>query len=128
MRHDILSDVMSAIKNADRVGKREVIVPASKLVKEVLMIFQKNEYVGNFEMIEDGRGNMFKISLFGKINNCGSIRPRYSVGVDEFEKFERSFLPAKDVGIIIVSTSSGMVSFRDAKEKKIGGKLIAFVY
>lgn len=128
MRHDILSDALSAIKNADRVGKREVNVPASKIVKEVLMILQKTEYVGNFELVEDGRGNVFKIQLFGKINDCGSIRPRYSAKSDEFEKYERRFLPAKDVGLLIVSTSSGMMTFKDAKEKKIGGKLIAFMY
>jgi len=128
MRHDILSDVLSAIKNADSVGKKEISVPASKLVKEVLMIFQKNGYVGNFELVEDKRGNIFKIQLFGKINNCGSIRPRFSVKADEFEKYERRFLPASDIGLLIVSTSHGVITFKEAKEKSIGGKLLAFIY
>lgn len=128
MRHDVLSDVLSAIKNADHVGKKEVIVPTSKIVKEILIIFQKYQYIGNFEMIEDGRGNMFKIELFGKINNCGSIRPRFSTKVDVYEKWERRFLPASEVGLIIISTSSGIIAFEEAKEKGIGGKLLAFVY
>lgn len=128
MRHDVLSDVLSAIKNADHVGKKEVVVPTSNLVKEILMIFQKNNYIGNFEMIEDGRGNMFKIELLGKVNNCGSIRPRYSTKADSYEKWERRFLPASEVGLIIISTSSGIITLEDAKEKGIGGKLLAFVY
>ena len=83
MRHDVLSDVLSAIKNADHVGKKQVIVPSSNLVKEVLILFQKHGYIGNFELIEDARGNKFKIELFGKINKCGSIRPRFSVKSNE---------------------------------------------
>ena len=90
MRHDILSDVLSAMKNADHVGKNKVIVPASKMVKEILMIFQKTGYIGNFEMIEDGKGNRFEIELLSKINSCGSIRPRYSIKADTYEKIGRA--------------------------------------
>ena len=93
-----------------------------------LMIFQKNNYIGEFEMIEDGKGNKFKIQLFGKINNCGSIRPRFSTKADESEKWERRFLPATEIGLLIVSTSQGMLTFKEAKEKGIGGKLLAFIY
>ena len=128
MRHDILSDVLSAIKNADHVGKKETVVPASKMVKEILIIFQKNGYIGNFEMIEDGKGNQFKIELFGKINNCGSIRPRFSIKADNYEKWERRFLPASDVGLLIISTSQGILTYNESKSKKIGGKLLAFIY
>ncbi|MBU3905333.1 MAG: 30S ribosomal protein S8 [Nanoarchaeota archaeon] len=128
MRHDVLSDVLSAVKNADNVGKTETIVSASNMVKEILIIFQKNGYIGNFEMIEDGKGNQFKIELFGKINNCGSIRPRYSTKADNYEKWERRFLPAANVGLLIVSTSQGIVTYHESKEKKIGGKLLAFIY
>ncbi len=128
MRHDTLSDVLSAMKNADRVGKKQAIVPASKLVKEVLMIMQKSEYIGNFELVENGRGNSFKIEMFGKINNCGAVKPRSSAKSDQSEKWERRFLPAAGIGQIIISTSSGMMTFNEAKEKGLGGKVIAFVY
>ena len=82
MRHDLLSDVLSSIKNGDKVGKREIMVPSSKMTKEVLILMQKHEYIGNFEYIDDGKGGKFKISLLGNVNNCGSIRPRYSVTAD----------------------------------------------
>ena len=128
MRHDVLSDVLSAIKNSDHVGKKQTIIPCSNMVKEVLMIFQKHGYIGNFELIEDGRGNKFKVDLFGKINNCGSIRPRFSMKADDYERWERRFLPAADVGLLVISTSQGIMQYKDAKEKKIGGKLLAFIY
>ncbi len=128
MRHDITSDILSALKNSDHVGKKEAVVPASKLAKEILMIFQKSGYIGNFELIEDGRGNKFKVQLLGKINNCGSIRPRFSTKSDEYEKWERRFLPATGIGLIVISTSQGVMTVEQAREKKIGGKLLAFIY
>ena len=128
MRHDVLSDVLSAMRNADRSGKKSVLVPSSKLAKEILMILQKYEYVGNFELIEDGKGNRINVEIFGKINNCGSIRPRFSAKSTEYEKWERRFLPASGVGMIIISTSKGLMPITEAKNQKLGGKLIAFIY
>ena len=69
MRHDVLSDVLSAIKNGDNVGKRFVLTPASNMVKEVLLLMQKHGYIGEFEFIDDKRGGKFKIKLLGKVND-----------------------------------------------------------
>jgi small subunit ribosomal protein S8 len=128
MRHDLISDVLSAIKNGDNVGKKETISPASKLIKEVLLILQRKEFIGEFEYIDNKRGGKFRIKLLGKINECGSIRPRFSVTKDNFEKYERRFLPAAGVGFIIISTPQGVMTHDEAKEKKIGGTLLAYVY
>lgn len=128
MRQDVLSDVLSAISNGDKIGKQNATTPSSKLVKDILVIMQKHNYIGNFEFIDDGKGGKFKINLLGRINNCGSIRPRFSVRSGEYEKWERRFLPASEVGTLIVSTSKGIMTHNDAKKKKIGGKLLAYVY
>jgi small subunit ribosomal protein S8 len=128
MRHDLLSDVLSAIKNGERVGKDETIVPASKLAKNVLLILQKHKYIGDFEYIDDKRGGKFRIQLLGKINDCNAIRPRFFVKKDEYEKWEKRYLPAAGMGFLIVSTSSGVMIHIEAKEKGIGGTLLAYVY
>lgn len=128
MRFDLLSDMMSGIKNGDNVGKKEVVIPASKLLRDVLKVLQKHEFVGNFEFVDDGRGGKFKIQLKGSVNNCGAIRPRFATRIDEFEKFEHRFLPAAGFGLLIVSTSKGVMTHDDAKKHKIGGKLLAYVY
>ena len=128
MRHDTISDVLSAIKNGDGIGKNEILVPFSKLSKEILLLMQKKGYIGNFEEIENNRGNLFKVYLLGKINNCGSIRPRFSVKSDEYEKWERRFLPASDVGFLIITSSHGIMIHEEAKKKGLGGTLLAFVY
>ena len=87
-----------------------------------------SKYVGDFEEIEDGKGNIIKLNLLGKINKCGVIKPRYSVKKDEFEKFEERYLLARGMGILIVSTKWGIVTHNEAKKKNVGGKLLAYCY
>lgn len=128
MRHDTLADVMSTIKNAERVGKKECITPTSNLVKEVLKIMQKEGYIGVFEFIDDGRSGKFKIELKNRVNNCNVIKPRYSIKADEFEKWEKRFLPARDIGILIISTPKGIVTHKEAKKLHTGGKLLTYVF
>jgi len=128
MRHDTLADVLSAIKNGERVGKTDCVAPASKLVKEVLKVMQKEGYIGVFEFIDDGRSGKFKIELKKKVNDCNVIKPRYAVGKDEFEKYEKRYLPARGFGILLVSTTKGVMKHQEAKEKNVGGKLLAYVY
>jgi small subunit ribosomal protein S8 len=128
MRHDLLSDVLSAIKNGDRNGKRETITPTSKTIKNVLLILQKYNFIGDFEYIDDNRGGKFRVQLLGKINDCNSIRPRFSVKKDEYEKWEKRYLPAFGLGLLIVSTSQGLLTHNDAKEKGLGGTLLGYVY
>jgi len=128
LNKDNLADALSAIKNAERVGKSECVTPASKLIKAVLKILQEKNYIGSFEFIDDGKSGKFRIELKGKIIDCNAIKPRFSVRVDEFEKFEKRFLPARDIGILIVSTSKGVMDHKKAKELRIGGKLLAYCY
>ena len=129
MQHDPLADAMSLIKNAERSGKQECIIqPSSKLIGRVLKIMQENNYIGQFEYVEDGRAGLFKVRLIGNINDCGVIKPRYSVKRTELEKFEARYLPAQDFGVLILTTTQGVLSHNTARDLKTGGKLLAFVY
>jgi small subunit ribosomal protein S8 len=129
MRHDTLSDALSTIRDAEKGGKIECIIkPASKLIGNVLKVMQENDYIGGFEYIEDGRGGMFKVKLIGNINNCGVIKPRFSVKRVELDKFESRYLPAQDFGVLILTTTHGVLSHKSAKELRTGGRLLAFVY
>jgi len=129
MRHDPLNDALSAIKNAQLVGKRMCMIkPASKLIGHVLRVMEEYKYIDGFEYVEDGRGGQFVVRLNGNINNCGVIKPRFSVKKKEFEKWETRFLPAQDFGILIITTTKGIMSHHKAKELGIGGKLLGFVY
>jgi small subunit ribosomal protein S8 len=110
-------------------NKRDcIITPSSKLLGRVLRVLQLNGYIGEFEFIEDGRSGKFKVQLLGRINKCGAIKPHYPASTDEFEKWEKTYLPAREMGILVVSTSTGVISHKEAKGKNVGGRLLAFVY
>lgn len=129
MMHDTLATALSNILNAENVGKEFCIAkPFSKMLKEVLTLMNNKGYIGAFEVIDDGRGKLVKIALIGKVNKCGAIKPRFSVKKGGFEKFEKRYLPAKHFGMIIISTSKGIMTQVEAREKNLGGKLIAYVY
>ena len=129
MQQDTLNDAMVTIKNAEKVGKGECYIkPSSKLIGRVLRVMEESGYIKQFELLEDGRAGMFKVTLAGQINNCGVIRPRYSVKTTDLEKFEARYLPAQDFGVLILTTTKGVVNHSEAKKGGVGGKLLAYVY
>jgi len=129
MLNDTLANALTAILNNEKIGKKECAIrPISKIIKSILKMMNENGYIGSFQEIVSKKGNMIKINLLGNINKCGVIKPRYSVKNDGFEKFEKRYLPAKDFGIIFVSTPKGIMTHNEAKKKGMGGKLIAYCY
>ncbi|MCM1985828.1 MULTISPECIES: 30S ribosomal protein S8 [Methanococcoides] len=126
---DPLADALSMIKNAEAVGKDSCTIrPASKLIGNVLKVMNDRGYIGDFEFVEDGKAGVYTVELIGRINKCGAIKPRYSVGVTEFERWEKQFLPAKNFGVLILTTPNGVVSQYEARENNVGGQLLSFVY
>ncbi len=126
---DTLANALNCLKVAETKGKKQArIAPASKVIRQVLLLLQKQGYVGEFKFLDDGKSGEFLVSLSGRINNAGAVKPRFSVSAETWEKFETRFLPAKGVGMLVVSTSSGIMGHSEAKEKNIGGRLLCFVY
>ncbi len=129
MQMDTLADALISILNAEKTGKKTVTVkPASKTIANVLRTAQRGGYLGELEYIENHRGGMFEIQLLGRINKCGVIKPRFPVKKDKYEDEERKYLPARGFGILIVTTPEGVMSHDDAKEKGVGGRLLAYIY
>ena len=127
MRHDLLADVLSAMTSAVKSGKNELSLNFnSKLAMKVLDIFKKEGFIQDYCALPEIKG--LKITLNGKLNKCNAIKPRFSAKKDEIEKFEKRYLPAKDFGCIILSTNQGLITHYQLKEKKLGGRLIAYVY
>ena len=129
MQHDPLSDALVAIRNAELTGHADCSIrPSSKLLGRILKVLQDEGYIANFEFVEDGRAGSYRVGLAGKINRCGAVRPRFPVGLGEIVKFEERYLPAQDFGVLIISTTKGVMTNRKAKEMGIGGRLLAYVY
>lgn len=129
MGSKLLAETLSAINNAEDKNKKEIVRrPVSDLLLEVLKIVKREGYIDDYEVFEDKRGGEVKIVISGKINRIGIISPHFSTSYQGMEKFEKRFLPAKDFGRLILTTPRGVMTHVEAKEKKLGGKLLAFVY
>lgn len=128
MAIDLLGDAMNTIKTHEMAGAQECTVRSSKLVGAILKLFKEHGYVKEFEFVDDGRGGRYKVKLGGHINNCGVIKPRMPVKKTDWAKTEQIYIPGVGVGIIVVSTPLGIITNREAQEKQVGGRLLAFVY
>ena len=129
MQFDPLNDALASIYNAEQAGFYEVTVqPMSKLLGRMLDIMQHGGYIGEYEKLENGRGGAFKIKLVGRINQCGVIKPRHSVQRSDFDKWESRYLPARDFGLLILTTNQGVMDHFAAKKERVGGRLLAYVF
>lgn len=129
MLNDPLAQLMNGLTVNQITGKRKLeYSPVSSVIIKVLEIMKAHHYVKGYEQVENGRGNIVVVGLSGTLNKCGAIKPRFSVQRGGFEKFEKRYLPGNGVGILIVSTNQGIMTHDDAKEKKLGGVLIAYAY
>ena len=127
--NDPLANVLSHIQNYEKLGKKEVITQNnSKVIRGVLEIMNKQGLIGAFEEVKDTNAKNLKVNLLGTLNNCGVIKPRHRIGVVDFEKFEKRYLPALDFGVIIISTNKGLMTHIEAKKQNLGGTLISYAY
>ncbi len=127
--NDTVANALSKMNQYEELGRSEcTISPSSRLITDILGILKKFKYIKGYNKVKDGQKESIVVQLTGAINECGVIKPRFSIKKEEFTRFEKRFLPSRDMGIIIISTVEGLTDHHKAKEKKIGGKLIAFCY
>ncbi len=127
--NDPLANALSHIMMEDKKGKKQITLKNnSKLIRDVLNILKENKYIGDLKVIDNNKAGVIQVNLIGGINKLGVIKPRYSVKLEDYVKFEKRYLLAFGFGFLIVSTNQGLMTQEQATEKKLGGRLIAYVY
>ncbi|MCK4730637.1 MAG: 30S ribosomal protein S8 [Candidatus Aenigmarchaeota archaeon] len=127
MRHDLLADVFSAIKNAEMVGKKEIIVGDSNLIKNILNILKDKEYIEGYHVLMKNNYQELIVKLKTKINELKVVKPRHSFKKEEISKFKARYLPGEGVGFLFVSTPNNKV-ITDRELDNEGGIVIGYVY
>ena len=128
---DPIADLLTRIRNANSAKHESVDVPASKTKKAIVEILNNEGYIKGYQVIEDGKQGVIRITLKYGANNEKVLsglkrisKPglRIYAGVDEMPKV------LKGLGIAIVSTSKGIMTDKQAREAHIGGEVLAFVW
>ena len=125
---DHLADALNTLKTHEIVGQEGCTVRATRLIERILALLKEHGYVKDYKRLDDGRGGYYEVELDGRINDCGVIKPRFPVKRNEWAGKEEQYIPGVGVGLLIVSTSQGIMTNADAEEKKIGGRLLAYIY
>lgn len=126
MSQDTVADALNMIRNTKRARKDSVKVGRlSNLLIEILKIMKQKEAIKKYKI--NSKDKSVEITI-GNLMDCKAIKPRFSVSKDDIEKYRRRYLPARNLGTMIVSTNQGLMTHEEAQEKGTGGSLIAYFY
>ncbi|MEX2586288.1 MAG: 30S ribosomal protein S8 [Balneolaceae bacterium] len=131
MHTDPISDFLARIRNAQQAGHRRVDIPASKVKRAMTKILVEKGYVNRYIDIEDGKQGVLRIFLkydsYGKpvIREIKRISKPGLRNYSSSEDIPRSY---NGLGIVIVSTSRGIMTDKEAKKLNVGGEVLCSIY
>ena len=128
---DVIADMLTRIRNANDAKHETVDVPASNMKKAIADILVAEGYIKSYQIIEDGRQGIIRITLKygkGKTKTIQGLRRVSKPGLRIYSNCEVIPNVLGGLGIAIVSTSKGIMTDKKARELGVGGEIIAFVW
>lgn len=129
--NDPIADMLTRVRNANSAGKDTVAMPSSKKLVEIARVMEKEGYIAGFDVVDGEPRNILEITL-----KYGARKSRTIRGIKRISKPGLRIYAGKDdlprvlggLGTAIISTSSGVMTDRDARKAGIGGEVIAYVW
>lgn len=124
---DQIADLLIRIKNASLIKKEEVRIPYSKMKEAILNIFLREGFVKNIDIVDEkGKKTMLVELKHGK--NITHIKQISKPGQRIYARGNNIPKPLRGMGLVVISTSKGVISSRDAAKEGIGGELICEIW
>ena len=128
---DTIADMLTRIRNANSAKHDSVDIPASNMKKAIAQILVDEGYVKGFQVIDDGKQGVIRMSLkygSGKSPVITGLRRVSKPGLRIYTNCEDMPRVMKGLGIAILSTSKGIMTDRRARQENVGGEVLAFVW
>ena len=128
---DVIADMLTRIRNANDAKHESVDIPASNLKKSIAEILLEEGYIKNFQIVEDGKQGIIRVTLkytAGKQKVIRGLKRVSKPGLRIYSNCEDMPKVMNGLGIAIVSTSKGIMTDKKARGLKVGGEVLAFVW
>ena len=128
---DTIADMLTRIRNASSARHETVDIPASNMKKSIAQILVDEGYVKSYQVIEDGKQGVIRMTLKyvdGKTPVISGLRRVSKPGLRIYSNCEDMPRVMRGLGIAIVSTSKGVMTDKRARKENVGGEVLAFVW
>lgn len=128
---DPVADMLTRIRNGSKAKKKWIDVPASKLKKEMARILAEEHFIERYKFVEDAKQGELRLYLRYEKDETPVIKGIRRVSKPGLRRYSRAGeLPRvlNGLGVAIVTTSSGVMTDRDARKKGVGGEIICYVW
>ena len=129
---DPIADYLTRVRNAIMAGHRVVEIPASNLKKEITKILLEKGYILNYKFVDEGPQGAIKIALkYDPVNKVNAIKKLIRIsspGLRKYVGYKDLPRVLNGLGIAVVSTSKGVMTDKEARDLKVGGEVMCYVY
>ncbi len=128
---DPIADMLTRIRNANMVRHEKLEVPASKIKREIAEILKREGFIRDVEYIEDNKQGILRIFLKYGPNNervITGLKRISKLGLRVYAKADEVPRVLNGLGIAILSTSQGILTDKEARQKRTGGEVLAYIW
>ena len=127
---DPIADLLTRIRNANKMHHEKVSIPSSSLKLNILKVLKEEGFITDYKVIEDNKQNVIEVTLKYNNNECviKGLRRISKPGLRKYTDVENLPKVLHGLGIAIISTSKGVMTDSEARKQKIGGEVLAYVW